>query len=362
MPSSRGPAVAQLKLHHTRGHGSLDMVVQPSLPAVRAKWASDLIERLDHSQRGIVRGIKTTVEPQLDVLGDMVLDATGQKRPVDRWLDKLVPGLALGVGLLLLVALTMPRPRSRRPGWRRVWAGRALYALSVVNPFFSVLANDYTFVRDAQRSYVLARGLPVVDNSEKLRQLVTGVGAVKPRRLLVLGGVLRGVQLHSPLRRVFDPPASFGVGINLLALIDGVAWPASLLLGWALSAPWWRLGQVGWGLGAAGGAVRGSLGSTGGTAANGTVTGSAPEHAAHLAAHPGQEPATTHAAAVWSGEAAHPAPRHGLVLTLHLPTEHCAAITVGFMVLNDQMRALRWTLMLILVQTRASFARAGPGK
>ena len=93
------------------------VVARPPLPASRrAKWASDLIERLDHSQRGIVRGIKTTVEPQLDLLGDMVLDATGQKKPVDRWLDKLVPGLALGVGLLLLVALTMPLPRSRRPG------------------------------------------------------------------------------------------------------------------------------------------------------------------------------------------------------------------------------------------------------
>ena len=320
------------------------VVAGPPLPASRrAKWASDLIERLDHSQRGIVRGIKTTVEPQLDLLGDMVLDATGQKKPVDRWLDKLVPGLALGVGLLLLVALTMPLPRSRRPGWRRVWAGRALYALSVVNPVFSVLANDYTFVRDAKRSYVLAikGAVPAVDNSEKLRQLVTGVGAVKPRSLLVLGGVLRGVQLHSPLRRVFDPPASFGVGINLLALIDGVAWPASLLLGWALSSPWWRLGQ---GLGAAGGGARGSLGSTGGAAANGTVAGSAPEHAVQL----GQ------------AQAAQPSPRHGLVLTLHLPTEHLAAIAVGFLVLTEKMRALRWTLMLILAQTRASFARAGP--
>jgi len=53
------------------------MVVQPSLPG-RAKWASDLIERLEDSQRGIVRGIKTT--------GDMVL----QKKPVDLWLDKVV--------------------------------------------------------------------------------------------------------------------------------------------------------------------------------------------------------------------------------------------------------------------------------
>ena len=332
------------------------MVVQPSLPASRrAKWASDLIERLDHSQRGIVRGIKTTVEPQLDLLGDMVLDATGQKKPVDRWLDKLVPGLALGVGLLLLVALTMPLPRSRRPGWLRVWAGRALYALSVVNPFFSVLANDYTFVRDAKRSYVLAvKGgvVPAVDNSEKLRQLVTGVGAVKPRRLLVLGGVLRGVQLHSPLSRVFDPPASLGLGINLLALIDGVAWPASLLLGWALSAPWWRLGLGqghGQDLGAAGGGARGSLGSTGGAAANGTVPGSALERAAH----PGQEQAAM--------QAAHSTPRHGLVLTLHLPTLHLASIAVGFLVLTEKMRALRWTLLLILAQTRASFARAGPG-
>ena len=328
------------------------MVVQPSLPG-RAKWASDLIERLEHSQRGIVRGIKTT--------GDMVL----QKKPVDTLLDKLVPGLALGVGLLLLVALTMPLPRSRRPGWRRVWAGRAGYALSVVNPFFSVLANDYTFVRDAKRSYILAikGGAPAVDNSEKLRQLVTGVGAVKPRRLLVLGAVLRGVQLHSPLRRVFDPPASFGLGVNMLAFIDGVAWPASLLLGWALSAPWWRLGQAGHmagpGLGAEVGGARASYGSTRGAAADGTATGSAPERAAHPGvAQPGHGYSQEQAAA-------HLAPRRGLVsglvLTLHLPTAHLAAIAVGFLALTEKMRALRWTLMLILAQTRASFARAGPG-
>lgn len=330
------------------------MVVQPSLPG-RAKWASDLIERLEHSQRGIVRGLKTT--------GDMVL----QKKPVDRWL--LVPGLALGVGLLLLVALTMPLPRSRRPGWRRVWAGRAGYALSVVNPFFSVLANDYTFVRDAKRSYILAikGGAPAVDNSEKLRQLVTGVGAVKPRRLLVLGAVLRGVQLHSSLHRLFDPPASFGLGVNMLALIDGVAWPASLLLGWALSAPWWRLGQAGHmagpGLSAEVGGARESndlrYGGTRGAAANGTVTGSAPERAAH----PGVvQPGHGH---FQEQAAAHAVPRRGLVsglvLTLHLPTVHLAAIAVGFLALTEKMRALRWTLMLILAQTRASFARAGPG-
>jgi len=322
------------------------MVVQPSLPG-RAKWASDLIERLEHSQRGIVRGMTT---------GDMVL----QKKPVDRWLDKIVPGLALGVGLLVLVALTMPLPRSRRPGWRRVWAGRAGYALSVVNPFFSVLANDYTFVRDAKNSYILAikGGAPAADNSEKLRQLVTGVGAVKPRRLLVLGAVLRGVQLHSPLRRFFDPPASFGLGVNMLALIDGVAWPASLLLGWALSAPWWRLGQAGHmageGLGAEVGA-RASYGSTRGAAADGTATGSAPERAAH--------PGVAQSGHGYSEEqaAAHAAPRHGLLLTLHLPSAHLAAIAVGFLALTEKMRALRWTLMLILAQTRASFARAGPG-
>ena len=42
------------------------MVVQPSLPG-RAKWASDLIERLEDSQRGIVRGIKTTGDMDLEI-------------------------------------------------------------------------------------------------------------------------------------------------------------------------------------------------------------------------------------------------------------------------------------------------------
>ena len=67
--------------------------------------------------------------------------------------------------------------------------------------------------------------------------------------------------------------------------------------------------------------------------------------------------APEHAGVVWSGEAPHALA--GLKLRLQLPTEHLAAIAVGWLVLTDQVRALRWTLMLILAQTRVAFTRVG---
>ena len=162
------------------------------------------------------------------------------------WFDYWPP-MALATAFML-IALTMP-PRSTQNAshdWRRRWACRLMYAMTTVNPFFSVLSNDYTFARDAASSYIAKmrkqKGLLPVEPVESLRRTVTGIRALKPRRLFAAGATLRGVQLHSPLRRLFDPPAHFGAGINLLALFDGVAWPASFTLGWAVSEPFWTLG------------------------------------------------------------------------------------------------------------------------
>jgi len=142
--------------------------------------------------------------------------------------------------------LTMP-PRGEREQtsqWRRRLLCRFAFAFSAANPVFSVLANEYTFIRDPASSYIVSRARArASDPEETLRRLVTGVGAVKPRRLFVVGAVLRGLQLHSPLRHFFDPPSHFGAGLNLLALFDGVAWPASFTLGWAASQWWWALGD-----------------------------------------------------------------------------------------------------------------------
>lgn len=133
-----------------------------------------------------------------------------------------------------LVSITMPRDEATRSGgrWWRRWASRLLYALTVINPCFSVMADNYTFLRDASSSLVLTTKREVPNEAEeKLRRVVLGVGSIRPRRVFAAGATLRGLQLHTPLYRVFDPPAHFGATINLLALGDGIAWPASFTLG-----------------------------------------------------------------------------------------------------------------------------------
>lgn len=158
--------------------------------------------------------------------------------------------LKLPAALLLAALLvTVTLPPGRQYGWRRRWFLRFFFAITVVNPCFSVIANDYTFVRDAARSYILRtkQAFLSTDVEEKLREAALdalGVGALKPRRMFAAGAVLRGFQLHSPLRALFDPPAHFGVGVNLLALLDGIAWPASFTLGWAVAEPFWTLGET----------------------------------------------------------------------------------------------------------------------
>ena len=162
------------------------------------------------------------------------------------WFDYWQP-MALATAFML-IALTMPPRKDQNAShdWFRRWACRLMYALTTVNPLFSVISNDYTFARDAASSYIAKmrkqKGLLPVEPVESLRRTVTGIRAIKPRRLFAAGATMRGIQLHSPLRRFFDPPAHFGAGINLLALFDGVAWPASFTLGWAVSEPFWTLG------------------------------------------------------------------------------------------------------------------------
>ena len=168
----------------------------------RAKWADKVLERLHRNEQQSV-GTK--------------LDAAK------------VPAALVALTMLALL-VKPPQTAQERARWRRRWGGRLLYAVTTLNPLISVLANDYTFIRAAAKSYVAARkkhgGFKRLKDDffhgqeERLRQLVIGVGAIKPRRLFAAGATLRGVQLHTPLYQLFDPPAHFGAGINLLALFD----------------------------------------------------------------------------------------------------------------------------------------------
>ena len=76
------------------------------------------------------------------------------------WLEAGQLSVLVSATALLLLLLSRPaQPASEEPRreWLRRWACRLLFAVSVVNPFFSVLADDYTFVRDAASSYLAKR-------------------------------------------------------------------------------------------------------------------------------------------------------------------------------------------------------------
>ena len=155
-----------------------------------------------------------------------------------------------------------------------------------------------------------------------------GVGAIKPRRLFAAGATLRGVQLHTPLCRLFDPPAHFGAGINLLALFDGIAWPASFTLGWAASKPFWTLYELGLPLANATNATNAALGAI--------------EPAAR-ATHPRRDAEFTPG---WNGW------RDGVRLQLHVPAVHLSAIVIADLVTNGKWRGLKWTLVGLLATMR----------
>lgn len=56
---------------------------------------------------------------------------------------------------------------------------------------------------------------------------------LRPRLLYAIGALLRALQLCSPLRRILDPTAGVGAGVNLCALLAGSRWVKPLVLGWA---------------------------------------------------------------------------------------------------------------------------------
>ena len=247
---------------------------------------------------------------------------------VGAYLESIRLPAVMVTATVLIVAVSRPAQGSResRGDWVRRWLGRVLYAASVINPFFSVIADDYTFVRDAASSYLIKRRrrkqTPLHEQEEALRRLVTGVGKVHPRRLFAAGATLRGVQLHSPLVRCFDPPSTFGLGLNMLALLDGVAWPASFTLGWAITKPWWLL---------TGDPARGA-----GTAV------------------PVPSPSTDSAVLDAMEERAVPRRRcalPGLSLTLRVPPTHLTGLLIGLMVRLDKWR---WVLVMLVGSVRWS--------
>jgi hypothetical protein len=267
--------------------------VAPQLPYPRAKWAQEVLERLS------------------------------QPKSAAKDSSSDVPAALATVALMLAMArptLRAPRQREQRLVWMRQWVCRLLYTVTVFNPCFSVLANDYTFVRAAAKSWLAHKRRSTLtaianDQEEKLRHLVIGVGAIKPRRLFAAGATLRGLQLHTPLRQVFDPPAHFGAIINLLALFDGVAWPASFTLGWAVAEPLWTLDEIG----------------------SNTTLPVRRDHMASIASD-AAIPADSSSVQGW---------RDGVRVQMHVPALHASVIAVAVLVAKHKLHVLRWVLVAL---------------
>ena len=132
---------------------------------------------------------------------------------------------------------------------------RILYAVTAINPALFVITNRYQGcfqppvesgpqTKASRRKELSERATPPKPlegfTAIYLPQLFY-FARLKPRLLFVIGGMLRGLQLTTPIRFVFDPPAGCGAGLNLLCLFAGSRWPAAGVLGFALCKPFWRI-------------------------------------------------------------------------------------------------------------------------
>ena len=155
------------------------------------------------------------------------------------------------------------KPNRLERWWRRIQDQpplpahlcRFLYAVTAVNPAIFVITNSYqgcfhTSVESGPQTKASRRKeLSERATPPKPLEGLTAIylpqlfyfARLKPRLLFVIGGMLRGLQLTTPIRFAFDPPAGCGAGLNLLCLFAGSRWPAAGVLGFALCKPFWRI-------------------------------------------------------------------------------------------------------------------------
>lgn len=123
--------------------------------------------------------------------------------------------------------------------WRRT-ARRSLCVVTSINPALAVLYNDYDAHRiDTNRMFRQLSPTSPTQPSTALPKWLFSVG-MRPRVMFTIGTVLRALQLTTPLKWVFDPSSGIAAGINLLCLWSGSKWPATIILGWVASPPFWR--------------------------------------------------------------------------------------------------------------------------
>ena len=133
--------------------------------------------------------------------------------------------------------------------------GRILYAVTAINPALFVITNRYQgwfqpLAESGPQAKKIRRRKELSPKPTTQPKPLEGFTAIylpqifyfarlKPRLIFVIGGMLRGLQLTTPIRFAFDPPAGCGAGLNLLCLLAGSRWPAAGVLGFALCKPFW---------------------------------------------------------------------------------------------------------------------------
>jgi hypothetical protein len=110
-----------------------------------------------------------------------------------------------------------------------------LYTATAINPFLAVFFNDY------------ARMLEPVKQIQTHNRLAAAYETIfffarlKPRVSFAIGAVLRALQLTTAFQYVFDPLAGVGFGLNIICLFAKSRWPATIVLGWSISKPMWKV-------------------------------------------------------------------------------------------------------------------------
>ena len=127
---------------------------------------------------------------------------------------------------------------------------RFLYLLSAVNPFLAVFFNDYSqmcvwnlipHILPATATTTTHHHHPVNAVLSRTYETIFFFARLRPRISFAMGAALRALQLTSALQYVFDPCIGIGLGLNLLCLYAKSQWPATIVLGWTMTQPFWKI-------------------------------------------------------------------------------------------------------------------------
>ena len=110
-----------------------------------------------------------------------------------------------------------------------------LYWVTAADAVHSIIMNDYSSILGSNNLETSTAKHFVPSVYSRLFYFAR----LRPRLLYAIGALLRALQLCTPFRRILDPTAGVGAGINLCALLAGSRWVKPLVLGWATTRWLW---------------------------------------------------------------------------------------------------------------------------